>query len=481
MAFWFHINSVGTLVNFTHALHQITPIHGPHSDLATIKSIPIPGLCPQKTKLKSKDTQPLPPSSYPYFSSLIPPISKEEINCTWLGCKPIWSQPKSSICSSPLVKRWMIAITTINLVKNMNHLQMALLIKLHYINCYHPLLLKTSPGAILHYELSIIFTIHCKFSAYFEFWDPLIPNSSTTTNTTFLSPLEISSLATLKNLSTEHHKFNQKILSLVEKSKYNDINFNLKSKLSSSIKIALNNLLWVSLLLSSLFSPSHLSSLFQEMELHQECQCCALHPPPPLPDGQKHVLCKDLVPRGEYKCSTAVSPVLSPPPTAPVLLPSSHSPLPPDHVKSKHIIKDDNAVQTPRDDANESDDSDDTDSDNSQEHINPDCNDPNHNNPNHINPDPNDPDPNNLDHIDPDHNDLIHSCSPHPLPNSSTSLHVPPTGSLPPSFHPFLPCSSPLPLDLPSSSPFPSILWSYHSHSFYSLSSPSHYPSQQRD
>ncbi|KAF9511316.1 hypothetical protein BS47DRAFT_1395222 [Hydnum rufescens UP504] len=307
---------------------------------------------------------------------------------------------------------------------------MALLVKLHYINHYWPLLFKTSPasGAILHYELSIIFTIHCEFSAYSEFWDPLVPNSSTTTNPTFLSPLEISHLATLKNLSTEHHKFNQKILSLVEKSKYNHINFNLKSKLSG-IKIALNNLLWVCLLLSSLLFSLPLTSLLSSRKWN----------------SQKHVLYKDLVPRGEYKCSTTGSPVLTPLPTALVLPPSSHSPLPPghshscpDHVKSKHIIEDNNAVQTPPGDANESNDSDDADSDNSQEHINPDWNDPNHNNPNHINPDP---------------NDLIHSHSPHPLPNSSASLHVPPTGPLPPSFHPFLPLSSPPPLDLPSSSP----------------------------
>ncbi|KAF9504492.1 hypothetical protein BS47DRAFT_1401344 [Hydnum rufescens UP504] len=247
-------NSFSALVDLTRSVCSLHECSGARPPASIIKSIPTPGLRSRgKAKAKAVDAE----ESYPFFGSLDPPVHEEVIDRAWSSLKASWDDSKTALHSSDDTEK--------------SFPQMALLVERHFL----------------------LIAIHTDESS-FPFWDLLLP--SPLDSSSLLSPAEIDRLSALESDLSEGRKFNQKILSLVERSKFTHLNFDPKTNLSGGIKIALDSLLW-------------------ELELHQERQRRALYPTPRQKSSQRPILHKQDVSRASYSHFSAISAPLPPPPT----------------------------------------------------------------------------------------------------------------------------------------------------------------------
>ncbi|KAF9515154.1 hypothetical protein BS47DRAFT_1391884 [Hydnum rufescens UP504] len=265
-------NSFGALVDLTRSVRSLHERSGARPPASIIKSIPTPGLRSRgKAKAKAVDAE----ESYPFFGSLDPPVHEEVIDRAWSSLKAAWDDSKTALRSSDDTEKRMIAVTAIPDTKDRSFPQMALLVERHFL-------------------LVALYTDQRTFP-FWDLLDPSPPDSSS-----LLSPAEIDRLSALESDLSEGRKFNQKILSLVERSKFTHLNFDPKTNLSGGIKNALDSLLW---------NVSAAPSI----------------PPSRQKSSQRPILHKQDVSRASYSRFSAVSAPLPPPPTRPTSSPPPQS------------------------------------------------------------------------------------------------------------------------------------------------------------
>jgi hypothetical protein len=214
----------------------------------TIKKIPTPS---EKGKKKSSDEG-------NYFATLDPPVSIDMINRSWVRVKPLVTgsravQDWEANRDSTSIERRMLSVTAVHIPRDFAFCLKALLVERYYGERLRKILFDTPSGAALRIQFSKLLTGSTGVdvegnSRPYRFWDHVDIHDKGVDGLHLLTDEERKHMVDIDALYKSNMAFNQKVINLVEKSKESHILFDSKSEMDGGIHRALDNLIWVTLL-----------------------------------------------------------------------------------------------------------------------------------------------------------------------------------------------------------------------------------------